>query len=177
MKPGLPVSLLRRHCLRAALVLPAWMAFAPQALAARGHTALTRVTANREKGTWQFEHQVRVGDIRTVMSPETSSNVIDTTTMASRARLVLEIERRFQVFTPSGVPLPLCSEHSASESDEIIVYQSTPAPTGLGRYVVSSHLLQLAINAQAHTVSVELTRPPQLLRLTASTPLGSFVLR
>ena len=51
------------------------------------------------------------------------------------------------------------------------------APKALGQSVVSSHLLQDTFSDHIHTVSVELLTPPQLLRLTDSTPLGSFLLR
>jgi hypothetical protein len=91
--------------------------------------------------------------------------------------MVLELKQKFRMFTPSGVPLLLCSLGPEIYGDYLLLHQEVAAPKALGQYVVSSHLLQDTFSDHIHTVSVELLTPPQLLRLTASTPLGSFLLR
>ena len=163
----------RRRLLQGAALLP-WLAVSPLARAHRSHVVLTRLTANRQAGTWEWTHEIHYHDAVVALGVLLPGRDVDPVSAEGRARLAFELERTLRFTGPDGKALVPSTVGGELEGDGLVLYQEATAPTRRGQWQVESSFLQRLFDDVRHNISVNLGGPVRLLRLDAANPRAGF---
>ena len=145
---------------------PAW--------AHRAHVSLTRVLGNPRAGTWEFLHSIHIHDAITALGAWLPGEEPNPASERARARIALEVERRFAWTGPDGKPLAPTMVGAELAGDDLMVYQELPAPRAAGEYSVSCSLLHEMFADQQNVVQFAVVTPPVVARLDAKRSRASF---
>ena len=145
---------------------PAW--------AHRAHVTLTRVLANPRAGTWEFLHSVHIHDAITALAAWLPGEEPNPASDRARARVALEVERRFAWTGPDGKPLAPTMVGAELAGDDLVVYQELSAPALAGDYSVSCDLLHEVFADQQNVVQFAVVTPPAVARLDAKRGRAAF---
>ena len=145
---------------------PAW--------AHRAHVSLTRVLPNPRAGTWEFVHAIHIHDAITALPAWLPGEEPNPASDRARARIALEVERRFTWTGPDGKPLLPTMVGAELSGDDVAVYQELPAPRAPGVYSVSCDLLQEVFPDQQNVVQFAVVTPPVVARLDAKRRRATF---
>lgn len=145
---------------------PAW--------AHRAHVSLTRVLANPRAGTWELLHSIHIHDAITALALWLPGEEPNPASDRARARVALEVERRFAWTGPGGEPLAPVMVGAELAGDDLVVYQEWPAPRAAGEYSVSCSLLHEVFADQRNVVQFAVLSPPVVARLDAKRDRAAF---
>ena len=168
-----PRFLSRRKLLQATALVP-WLVFAPLARAHRSHVVLTRLSANRQAGTWEWIHEIHYHDAVVALGVLLPGRDVDPVSAEGRARLAFELDRSLRFIAPDGHALTPATAGGELEGDDLVLYQEAPAPAQTGHWRVESTFLQRLFDDITHNVSIDLGGPVRLLRLDAANPRAEF---
>ena len=173
MTPGVPrrrVLAALAACVGASAVgsvsRPAW--------AHRAHVSLTRVLANPRAGTWEFLHSIHIHDAITALAAWLPGEEPNPASERARARVALEVERRFAWTGPDGRPLAPTMVGAELAGDDLVVYQELSAPRAAGDYGVACSLLHGIFSDQQNVVQFAVVTPPVVARLDAKRSRATF---
>jgi hypothetical protein len=144
------------------------------ARAHRAHVSLTRVLANPRAGTWEFLHSIHAHDAITALAAWLPGEEPNPASERARARVALEVERRFSWTAPDGKPLAPTMVGAELAGDDLVVYQELPAPRMGGDYGVSCGLLHDVFDDQRNVVQFGVVTRPVVARLDARNNRATF---
>jgi hypothetical protein len=144
------------------------------AWAHRAHVSLTRVRANPRAGTWEFLHSIHIHDAITALALWLPGEEPNPASDRARARVALEVERRFAWTGPGGEPLAPVMVGAELAGDDLVVYQELPAPAAAGEYGVTCGLLHEVFADQQNVVQFAVVTPPVVARLDAKRDRAAF---
>ncbi len=145
-----------------------------RAWAHRSHVSLTRVLANPRAGTWEFLHSIHIHDAIVALPKWLPGEEPNPASDRARARIALEVERRFTWTGPDGGPLSPTMVGAELSGDDVVVYQELPAPRAGGDYTVACGLLHEVFADQQNVVQFGVVTPPVVARLDAKRSRASF---
>ena len=145
-----------------------------RAWAHRSHVSLTRVLANPRAGTWEFLHSIHIHDAIVALPKWLPGEEPNPASDRARARIALEVERRFTWTGPDGRPLVPTMVGAELSGDDVAVYQELPAPRAPGVYSVACDLLQEVFPDQQNVVQFAVVTPPVVARLDAKRRRATF---
>lgn len=144
------------------------------AWAHRAHVSLTRVLANPRAGTWEFLHSIHIHDAITALAVWLPGEEPNPASDRARARVALEVERRFAWTGPDGRPLAPTMAGAELAGDDLVVYQELPTPAAAGDYGVTCGLLHEVFADQQNVVQFAVVTPPVVARLDAKRDRAAF---
>lgn len=145
-----------------------------RAWAHRAHVSLTRVLANPRAGTWEFLHSIHIHDAIVALPRWLPGEEPNPASDRARARIALEVERRFTWTGPDGKALVPTMVGAELAGDDVAVYQELPAPRTPGDYSVSCSLLHDVFADQQNVVQFAVVTPPAVARLDAKRSGATF---
>jgi hypothetical protein len=167
----------RRRWLQAAsLAALPWLGLglSPLARAHRSHVVLTRLSLNRQAGTWEWLHEIHYHDAIVALGRLLPGREVDPVAAEGRARLAFELDRTVRFIGPDGKTLAASMVGGELEGNDLVLYQEAPAPLAKGQWRVESTFLQRIFDDVIHNVSIDLGGPVRLLRLDAANPRAAF---
>ena len=141
------------------------------AWAHRAHVSLTRVLANPRAGPGECLHSPDATTALAVWLPGEEPNPASD---RARARVALEVERRFAWTRPDGRPLAPTMVGAELAGDDLVVYQELPTPAAAGDYGVTCGLLHEVFADQQNVVQFAVVTPPVVARLDAKRDRAAF---
>jgi len=166
----------RRRGLRtlAALAVAVMIGTSSLAHAHRSHVTLTRVAINERSGLWEIVHAIHYHDALRLLAALGVRDDVQPGSVEGRARIALEVEKKFRWSTLDGRSLTPITVGAELEGDNVLVYQEMSAPTSGGRMVVETTFMQDVFADQANHILLDYTTPRVTLKLSRSQRRGEF---